>query len=232
MLGQAGEGGHDFIQSLLDAESVKTFGLTHKKKRQIMAPILDNFVEEEFTSRTHQYRKVMKPLLERKRRARINACLDELKDLMLFALEQEERGEGGVVRLEKADILEVTVRHMRKLKAADSLCVTPGTTYAQRFRSGFTTCAAEVGRFIASPSSGFDRQAAKVVVSRLSDCVRTVEALPAPLLAASYADCPTQAVTSSAPSSVLPPPALLQGGGPLDLSQTGARQSDPSWRPW
>lgn len=33
-------------------------------------------------SRTHQYRKVMKPLLERKRRARINRCLDELKDLM------------------------------------------------------------------------------------------------------------------------------------------------------
>merc|ERR1711962_1536573 len=32
-------------------------------------------------SRTDQYRKVMKPLLERKRRARINGCLDELKDL-------------------------------------------------------------------------------------------------------------------------------------------------------
>ena len=40
-------------------------------------------------SRTHQYRKVMKPLLERKRRARINKCLDELKDLMVYALQSE-----------------------------------------------------------------------------------------------------------------------------------------------
>jgi len=32
-------------------------------------------------SKTYQYRKVMKPMLERKRRARINKCLDELKDI-------------------------------------------------------------------------------------------------------------------------------------------------------
>lgn len=30
---------------------------------------------------------ITKPLLERKRRARINRCLDELKDLMVDALE-------------------------------------------------------------------------------------------------------------------------------------------------
>jgi len=51
-------------------------------------------------SRTHQYRKVMKPLLERKRRARINKCLDELKDLMVHALQHE--GE-NITKLEKAD---------------------------------------------------------------------------------------------------------------------------------
>ena len=33
-------------------------------------------------SRTHTYKKITKPLLERKRRARINKCLDELKDIM------------------------------------------------------------------------------------------------------------------------------------------------------
>lgn len=38
-------------------------------------------------SRTARYRKVTKPLLERRRRARINRCLDELKDLMVGALE-------------------------------------------------------------------------------------------------------------------------------------------------
>ena len=63
-----------------------------------MAPILNsafNFdqIHHDSTvptmSRTHQYRKVMKPLLERKRRARINKCLDELKDLMVFAVQSE-----------------------------------------------------------------------------------------------------------------------------------------------
>ena len=54
-----------------------------------MAPVKiePHFDEEPLMSRTDQYRKVMKPLLERKRRARINACLDELKDLMVFALQ-------------------------------------------------------------------------------------------------------------------------------------------------
>ena len=42
--------------------------------------------DEEPMSRTFQYRKVMKPLLERKRRARINACLDELKDIMTVGI--------------------------------------------------------------------------------------------------------------------------------------------------
>lgn len=37
-------------------------------------------------SNYHCYQ-ITKPLLERKRRARINRCLDELKDLMFTALE-------------------------------------------------------------------------------------------------------------------------------------------------
>ena len=40
-------------------------------------------------SRTHQYRHMVKPLLERKRRARINKCLDELKVGEYFAQKQE-----------------------------------------------------------------------------------------------------------------------------------------------
>ncbi|CAD7090001.1 unnamed protein product [Hermetia illucens] len=46
-----------------------------------------NLMSMEPVSRTYQYRKIMKPMLERKRRARINRCLDELKDLMTGALQ-------------------------------------------------------------------------------------------------------------------------------------------------
>ena len=47
-----------------------------------MAPttnIMTNQHDDEPMSRTYQYRKVMKPLLERKRRARMNRCYDDLK---------------------------------------------------------------------------------------------------------------------------------------------------------
>merc|ERR1711884_776073 len=77
-----------------------------------------NTVEDAPMSGTHQYRKVMKPLLERKRRARINKCLDEIKDLMVYALQSE--GE-SVNKLEKADVLELTVQHLRKLKRQQQL---------------------------------------------------------------------------------------------------------------
>ena len=96
-------------------------------------------------SRTYQYRKVMKPMLERKRRARINKCLDELKDLMVGALQSE--GE-SITKLEKADVLELTVRHLRKLKQHHALAI-PAQNHAQeKFRAGFGHCATEVRRFV------------------------------------------------------------------------------------
>jgi hairy-and-enhancer-of-split protein len=97
-------------------------------------------------SRTHQYRKVMKPLLERKRRARINKCLDELKDLMVYAIQSE--GE-DFNKLEKADVLELTVQHLQKLKRQQMLRINPALD-EDRYRSGFTACANEVSKFLSS----------------------------------------------------------------------------------
>merc|ERR1739842_233501 len=100
----------------------------HEKSRHIaklhtMAPTIkiEPFAEDSM-SKTDQYRKVMKPLIERKRRARINNCLDELKDLMVYALQTE--GE-SISKLEKADVLELTVKHLRKLKRQQMLSVNP-----------------------------------------------------------------------------------------------------------
>lgn len=95
-------------------------------------------------SRTHQYRKVMKPLLERKRRARINKCLDDLKDLMVFAMQSE--GE-SITKLEKADVLELTVRHLHKLKRQQQLQANPNLDM-DRYRAGYTACISEVSRFL------------------------------------------------------------------------------------
>ncbi|KAH8295162.1 hypothetical protein KR018_008173, partial [Drosophila ironensis] len=93
-------------------------------------------------SKTYQYRKVMKPLLERKRRARINKCLDELKDLMAECASQT-----GDAKVEKADILEVTVQHLRKLKQAKQA---QQPQPEQSFRAGYIRAANEVSRALAS----------------------------------------------------------------------------------
>merc|ERR1712055_148741 len=102
--------------------------------------------EEEPMSKTNTYRKIVKPLIEGKRRARINACLDELKDLMGFALQTE--GE-SISKLEKADVLELTVSHLRKLKRQQMLTLNPHME-VDRFHAGFTACASEVSRVLAS----------------------------------------------------------------------------------
>nr|CAD7266072.1 unnamed protein product [Timema shepardi] len=55
----------------------------------------------------------------------------------------------NVSKLEKADILELTVRHLHKLRRQQRLSSNP-VTDADRFRAGFTHCATEVSRCLAA----------------------------------------------------------------------------------
>ncbi|KAI5712971.1 hypothetical protein M8J75_012694 [Diaphorina citri] len=125
-------------------------------------------------SRTLQYKKITKPLLERKRRARINRCLEQLKDLMVGALEAE--GE-NINKLEKADILELTVRHLHRItKPHDP------TEEVQRFQAGFTQCASEACGFLLS-LPGLDTRVGKRLVEHLGKRIsQSLEANPALLL--------------------------------------------------
>ncbi|CAG5125904.1 unnamed protein product, partial [Candidula unifasciata] len=53
-----------------------------------------------------------KPLIEKRRRARINECLQQLKEIIVRDRQLDNvRGN----RLEKADILEMTVEYIRQL---------------------------------------------------------------------------------------------------------------------
>jgi len=128
----------------------------------------------------------MKPLLERKRRARINSCLDELKDLMVSALHTE--GE-SISKLEKADVLELTVRHLQKLKRQQMLALNPALDL-DRYHAGYTACATEVSRCLASVP-GVDITLGTRLMSHLGQKLNTMEAtrvtplsLPRPSLAA------------------------------------------------
>merc|ERR1712066_1021303 len=147
-----------------------TESTSHTREHSTMSPIMfSDQHDDEPMSRTYQYRKVMKPLLERKRRARINACLDELKDLMVYALQSE--GE-SISKLEKADVLELTVKHLRKLKRQQMLAVNPSLDM-DRFRAGYTQCATEVSRCLAS--TGVDVSIGSRLMGHLGNKLNTIE---------------------------------------------------------
>lgn len=110
-------------------------------------------------SKTAKYKKITKPLLERKRRARINRCLDELKDLMVGALEIDD---DNLSKLEKADILELTVNHLTKLHSPRDPVLE-----AKKFQAGFGQCAAEACRYIMSVPD-LDANVSQNLVSHLS----------------------------------------------------------------
>ena len=173
-------------------------------------------------SRTHQYRKVMKPLLERKRRARINKCLDDLKDLMVAALQQE--GE-SITKLEKADVLELTVRHLRKLKRQNALGLTPQATYAGRFRAGYIHCAHEVSKFMSQQQqeqsnnnnktvNGLDIHVSTRLLAHLGGCIHALESMPPSVL--SMAVPPLGAAAAGAP--VAPGPAIPPVAAPRPIT--------------
>ena len=121
----------------------------------------------------------MKPLLERKRRARINRCLDDLKDIMVGALQAE--GE-SMTKLEKADVLELTVRHLRKLKQQNALGLTPQATYAGRFKAGYAHCAHEVSKFVTLDQQKLDVNVSTRLLSHLGGCIQALETMPPSVL--------------------------------------------------
>lgn len=177
---------------------------------------------EEPVSRTYQYRKVMKPMLERKRRARINRCLEDLKELMVTALQAE--GE-NVAKLEKADILELTVRHLHTLRAARRLTLTPENSYADRFREGFTQCAQEVSTFMQTTpvAAAIHPAAGAQLIRHLGGCLRRLEGTSP---AAKHQV--TTKVPVNVPAGVYTPPQ-----SPVSVASSSEESVESSvWRPW
>lgn len=90
-------------------------------------------------SKTQEYRKVVKPMLERQRRARINKSLDELKSLIMESMQEGEQ----IVKMEKTDILELTVKYLRNVKKSSVV------SEQESFRRGYINAANEVSRTLA-----------------------------------------------------------------------------------
>merc|ERR1711872_310950 len=189
-----------------------------------MAPIANEIVvDDEPMSRTNQYRKIVKPMLERKRRARINACLDELKDIMVFALQTE--GE-SISKLEKADVLELTVKHLRKLKRQQMLALNPALDM-DRFHAGYTTCATEVSRTLAS--TGVDISIGSRLMSHLGHKLNNIgHSRVAPLAIRVPEQRTPKHLRLPSPSS----DAGYESGRDSSPSPQGLLTISPVWRPF
>ncbi|XP_077397807.1 hairy-related 8.2 [Festucalex cinctus] len=80
-------------------------------------------------------RKMRKPLIERKRRERINNCLDQLKETVISAFRLDQS------KLEKADILEMTVKHLQNIQAHK---FNDPLEAQQKYSTGYIQCMHEV----------------------------------------------------------------------------------------
>ncbi|KAG8002229.1 Transcription cofactor HES-6 [Nibea albiflora] len=83
-------------------------------------------------------RKLRKPLIERKRRERINNCLDQLKEAVIGAFRLDQS------KLEKADILEMTVKHLQNIQSTKLNDPTLGLEAQQKYSTGYIQCMHEV----------------------------------------------------------------------------------------
>ncbi|XP_068710096.1 transcription factor HES-4-like [Montipora foliosa] len=111
-------------------------------------------------------RKSSKPLMEKRRRARINQSLNELKDLILEAMKKDT---SCYSKLEKADILEMTVRYLRSMRSQSitaRMNANDPNTIA-RYRAGYNECANEMTRYLMS-LDGMDTQARSRLLAHLA----------------------------------------------------------------
>lgn len=132
-------------------------------------------------------RKSSKPIMEKRRRARINESLTQLKTLILDALKKDSSRHS---KLEKADILEMTVKHLRNLQRVQmTAALTADPTVLGKYRAGFNECMNEVTRFL-STCEGVNADVRSRLLSHLSSCLGHMVAMNYPQAPSNPASLP------------------------------------------
>ncbi|XP_043919338.1 transcription factor HES-5-like [Protopterus annectens] len=151
----------------------------------------------------HEKNKLRKPMVEKMRRDRINSCIEQLKVL----LEEEFEKQQGSSKLEKADILEMTVGYLRQhqqlqLRGVPSFLKTPQQDYTE----GYSSCLQETLHFLSLHERKVEVQ--KTILKHFHPTQNTAE------------DQNPAASSFSSPSM------------PIPQKHTAANSSSPVWRPW
>uniref|UniRef100_A0A8C9WFK3 Hes related family bHLH transcription factor with YRPW motif like n=1 Tax=Scleropages formosus TaxID=113540 RepID=A0A8C9WFK3_SCLFO len=119
-------------------------------------------------------RKKRRGIIEKRRRDRINHSLSELRRLVPSAFEKQ-----GSTKLEKAEILQMTVDHLKLLHAMGGKGYFDARSLAVDYRTlGFRECVGEVVRYLSSleGSESQDPIGARLV-SHLSHCASELDPL-------------------------------------------------------
>ncbi|XP_024275760.1 hairy/enhancer-of-split related with YRPW motif protein 2 [Oncorhynchus tshawytscha] len=118
-------------------------------------------------------RKKRRGIIEKRRRDRINNSLSELRRLVPTAFEKQ-----GSAKLEKAEILQMTVDHLKMLQATGGKGYFDAHSLAMDFMSvGFRECLTEVARYLSSVEGLDSSDPLRVrLVSHLSTCASQREA--------------------------------------------------------
>ncbi|CAI9614358.1 unnamed protein product [Staurois parvus] len=124
-----------------------------------------------------EHRKSSKPIMEKRRRARINESLSQLKTLILDALKKDSSRHS---KLEKADILEMTVKHLRNLQRVQmTAALSTDPTVLGKYRAGFSECMNEVTRFL-STCEGVNTDVRTRLLGHLANCMNQINAMNYP----------------------------------------------------
>ncbi|XP_051534526.1 hairy-related 13 [Myxocyprinus asiaticus] len=108
-------------------------------------------------------RKTRKPLVEKKRRARINESLQELRTLLADNDLQ--------AKMENAEVLEMTVKRVENiLQNRSQETETMNREASERFAAGYIQCMHEVHTFV-STCPGIDANVAAELLNHLLECM-------------------------------------------------------------
>ncbi|XP_014672727.1 PREDICTED: protein hairy-like [Priapulus caudatus] len=112
-----------------------------------MPAVKENAAGSGIPTERQQHRRVFKPIIEKRRRDRINCCLEELKKLVLEGMNKDTTRHS---KLEKADILEMTVKYLKSVQMQHHALAT--SEFMHKYRAGYTECATSVGQYMGALS--------------------------------------------------------------------------------
>ncbi|XP_076828873.1 hairy-related 8a isoform X2 [Brachyhypopomus gauderio] len=183
---------------------------------------LSNGSEKNFNSK--EERKLRKPLIEKRRRERINSSLEQLKGIMVDAYNLDQS------KLEKADVLEITVQHMEGLQRTHGPAGSQGPSMAfesrHRYSSGYIQCMHEVHNLLLN-CAGMDKSLGARLLNHLLKALPQISGENGATGNAGNT-APKNSLTTSPSQSPLPPASFQPRSVQLHTPPSPATPPSPS----